>query len=188
MHGSVIWTGLFWAWTASEIALAISTHTRRSEGAVHDRGSLFVLWAVIAGSITASNWALHLLPSADFVAPWVPVIAVALLAAGLVIRWSAILSLGRFFSVNVAIQTSQIVYRKGLYRLVRHPSYLGIMVIFLGIGLHLGNWAAVGIMLLLPAAALLYRIHVEEKALTTAFGIEYQAYCAVTKRLIPGVF
>lgn len=189
MHISILWPWLFWTWIASEIALAISTHTRPSEGKTQDRGSIFILWTAIAGSIAASSWTHGALRAANFSgSPWLGPLTVVLLAAALIFRWSAILSLGKSFSVNVAIQKSQTVYRAGLYRVVRHPSYLGILVIFLAVGLRSRNWAGLAIMLVVPGAAILYRIRVEETALEEAFGSEYTAYCKVTRRLIPGIF
>ena len=62
------------------------------------------------------------------------------------------------------------------------------MIIFLAIGLADRNWISAAIVLILPAAALLYRIHVEEAALHGAFGAQYTEYCNTTKRLIPGIY
>ncbi len=111
-----------------------------------------------------------------------------LLIAGLSIRWVAILSLGRSFSVNVAIHSTQTVYRRGLYSRLRHPSYTGMLVIFLAIGTETRNWLSLAVMLIFPTLALLYRIHVEEAALLNAFGTEYTDYSRSTKRLIPGIY
>jgi protein-S-isoprenylcysteine O-methyltransferase Ste14 len=63
-----------------------------------------------------------------------------------------------------------------------------MLVCFVAIGLAERNWGSLAIMLLFPAAALLYRIHVEERALTEAFGAEYVQYSQVTKRLVPGIY
>ena len=71
---------------------------------------------------------------------------------------------------------------------MRHPSYTGMLLIFLAIGLNTKNWLGLAIIVLLPMAALLYRIHVEEQALQGAFGREYAEYSQRTKRLIPGVY
>jgi len=110
------------------------------------------------------------------------------LVLGLAIRWTAILTLGKSFSANVAIRDAQRVHKAGLYRFVRHPSYLGLMLIFLAIGLHARNWISLTLVLVPTFLALSYRIHVEEGALSEAFGEEYAAYRRGTKRLVPGVF
>jgi len=106
----------------------------------------------------------------------------------LAIRWTAIFTLGKSFSSNVAIQDSQQITRTGLYRFVRHPSYLGLLLVFLAVGLHSRNWISLAVVIVPTTAALLYRIHVEEAALVKAFGDDYSAYARATKRLIPGVY
>jgi protein-S-isoprenylcysteine O-methyltransferase Ste14 len=107
---------------------------------------------------------------------------------GLAVRWTAILTLGKAFSSNVAIQESQTIQRSGLYSIVRHPSYLGMLIIFFAIGVHARNWLAFAVVMVPTTVALLYRIHVEEIALREAFGAEYADYSKSTKRLIPGIY
>ena len=121
-------------------------------------------------------------------AHWLRTAAIILFVAGLAVRWTAIFSLGRSFSTNVAIRPTQAVHKKGLYRWVRHPSYTGMLLIFAAIGINERNWVSLAIMLTFPTAALLYRIRVEEMALTDAFGEDYVNYSRVTKRLLPGLY
>ena len=189
MHLAALWLGLFWTWTASEVILVLATRTSRSSGNTQDRGSIFLLWSTIVASVSACDWLANSLHMANFSgAPWLKPLTIALMTTGLAIRWTAILSLGRSFSVNVAIKKSQTIYQEGLFRIIRHPSYLGMLLIFLAIGLRSRNLVSLAIMLLGPGAALLYRIHVEEQALEQAFGAEYAAYRQTTKRLIPGLY
>jgi protein-S-isoprenylcysteine O-methyltransferase Ste14 len=184
-----LWGALYWAWVASEIVILLATRTRRSTGTVRDRGSLLLLWPVIIASITAGIWIGETHAHTLFHgAHWVRYAALALLVAGLALRWTAIVTLGKSFSANVAIHATQTLNRAGLFALVRHPSYSGMLVIFIAIGLHTRNWLALAITVIPPTAALLYRIHVEELALREAFGQQYTDYSATTKRLIPGIF
>jgi protein-S-isoprenylcysteine O-methyltransferase Ste14 len=111
-----------------------------------------------------------------------------LLVVGLAIRWTAIFTLGRSFSTNVAIHATQTVHKTSLFRWMRHPSYTGMLLCFFAVGTYERNWVSVAIMLVFPTAALLYRIHVEEIALTGAFGEEYAEYSRITKRLVPGIY
>jgi protein-S-isoprenylcysteine O-methyltransferase Ste14 len=60
--------------------------------------------------------------------------------------------LGRYFTVDVASQALQPVIDVGPYRLVRHPSYAGMLPALFGFGLALGNWAGLFAMLVLPAS------------------------------------
>jgi protein-S-isoprenylcysteine O-methyltransferase Ste14 len=115
-------------------------------------------------------------------------ISLAIMTAGLVIRWTAILTLGSFFNTRVAIHQDHRLIRTGLYRLVRHPSYSGLLLVFLGLGLSLGNWLSVAVVVIPFFAVLLYRIRVEESSLVEALGQDYVEYCKTTKRLLPGIF
>ena len=187
----IYWIGktLFWAWILTEVLVLVVTRTRRGGGDVQDRGSLVVLWLVIFAAMFGGSWAGAAYQPAKFHAGhWLAYLCLGLLAAGLAIRWTAIYTLGKAFSANVAIHATQKLNQSGLFRVMRHPSYTGMMLIFLAMGLATTNWLGLGIIVVLPAAALLYRIHVEEAALTGAFGAEYVAYSRRTKRLIPGVF
>ncbi len=189
MHIAALWPVLFWLWTASEIILVLATRTPRDRGKTQDRGSIFLLWFTIVASISACDWLADSLHVANFEgSPWLKPLTIALMLTGLAIRWTAILSLGRSFSVNVAIKQAQTIYREGLFRIIRHPSYLGMLIIFVAIGLRSRNLVSLAVMLVCPAAALLYRIHVEEQALEQAFGTDYTRYRQTTKRLIPGLF
>jgi protein-S-isoprenylcysteine O-methyltransferase Ste14 len=186
---ALLWTILFYGWTASEVCLVLVTGTRRSGGKMRDRGSLLVLWGTILSAITVAEWLAPSLPGRMFPgAHWVKYAAIGLMIAGLMVRWTAILSLGKAFSVNVAIRPTQTVYQSGLYHIVRHPSYSGMLLIFAAVALANRNWIAAAIVLLPVTAALLYRIHVEEAAMREAFGEQYEAYCRATKRLIPAIY
>jgi protein-S-isoprenylcysteine O-methyltransferase len=112
----------------------------------------------------------------------------AILLAGLTLRYWAVLTLGRFFKVTVSIQAGHRVVRSGPYRLLRHPSYTGLLAILLGLGLVLGTWVGLAALVVLPLAGILIRIRVEEQVLLAALGDEYTSYAAETKRLIPGVW
>lgn len=186
---AILWKILYWAWLTSEVLLILITRTRKSGGKVRDRGSLLVLWAVISCSVSAGTWYGETHPHTLFVgAHWIGPASVLILATGLAVRWTSIVTLGRSFSVNVAIHADQRLYRTGLFALVRHPSYTGLLIIFAAIGVRTRNWVGLAILLIPTVAALLYRIHVEEAALGDAFGEEYQEYSRTTKRLVPGIY
>lgn len=185
-HG--IWLCLFFGWIGLEIVISVATRTRSAHGALHDRGTQFLLWVLIVGSFFAAGWLARPGTDMPFDHDALRAIGLALLIAGLAVRIAAIVTLGKAFSANVAIRKEQTVQRAGLYRLVRHPSYLGMEIIFLAAGLHAHNWISLAILLIFPTAGVLARIHVEEAALLSAFGDEYADYMHTTKRLIPGVY
>ncbi len=180
---------LIWVWVGSEILLQLVTRTSRSTGQTKDRGSLLILFPVVFASSWWAMWYGDTHPHTMLGgAHWLKLAGLALLILGLAIRWTAILTLGTTFSTNVAIHAAQTLRTTGPYRWVRHPSYTGMLVIFTAIGLFERNWISLAVVLLLPTAALLYRIHVEEIALTEAFGEQYLNYRKTTKRLFPGIY
>ena len=118
----------------------------------------------------------------------VQLVGFVVMATGIIVRTTAIAQLGRFHTPNVAVRTDHQLRTTGLYRLVRHPSYLGALVAYLGFSLALGNWLSVAVIMGITTPLYLYRIHEEDAALLAAFGEPYRAYCTRTKRLIPWVF
>lgn len=169
----------------SEAALGIF---KRSGSASRDadRSSLRVLWIVILCSVAAAILAALLLPQgrSAWLARVYP-LGVAIFAAGLALRWYAIVYLGRFFTVDVAIAADHRVVDSGPYRYVRHPSYTGALLAFLGIGMCIGNWVSLVAVTVPIAWAFMRRIRVEEAALHAALGESYAAYARRTKRLVP---
>jgi protein-S-isoprenylcysteine O-methyltransferase Ste14 len=151
---------------ASEIMLAVAKRSKAVDNA-KDRLTLPLLWTVIFVSIFAG---------------------LVLFVLGLIVRWIAIIHLGRFFTVNVAIAKDHQLITTGPYRYVRHPSYTGTLLIFLGFGLCMLNIFSLAAVFLPITAAFLWRMHVEEKALLGAFGERYQSYIASSHRLIPYLY
>jgi protein-S-isoprenylcysteine O-methyltransferase Ste14 len=95
--------------------------------------------------------------------------------------------LGHRFSGLVAIQPGHRLVTDGVYDVIRHPSYLGLLISALGWALVLRS--AVGVLLMaLMIPPLVARIRAEEKLLRSHFGAEYEAYSSRTARLVPGLF
>lgn len=118
----------------------------------------------------------------------VSLLGIALMLCGTGLRWAAIRTLKRYFTVNVTILENHRVVRDGLYRRLRHPSYTGLLLRYFGFGLSFSNWLSLTLIFLPMLASVFYRIRVEEAALEEAFGGEYAEYARTTKRLIPGVY
>ena len=114
-------------------------------------------------------------------------LGVVLFALGGVVRLWPVFVLGRRFSGLVAIQPGHTLVTTGIYAMIRHPSYLGLMIGALGWALTFRS--AVGVVLaLLNLLPLLARIRAEERLLAGRFGAEYEAYRGRTWRLIPGLY
>jgi len=182
----MIWLVFYYGWIVFELFIAISRRTKKETGSVQDRGTQALLWIVIVVAITGCEFIRRMLAPNMFAAA--SLAGLIVLMAGLAIRCIAIVTLGKAFSANVAIKSAQTIQRTGIYSVLRHPSYSGLLLIFLGIGLHSRNWLALAVAFLPSTAALLYRIRIEEAVLNTKFGPEYAAYSRVTKRLVPGVY
>jgi protein-S-isoprenylcysteine O-methyltransferase Ste14 len=114
-------------------------------------------------------------------------LGVVLFAAGGALRLWPVFVLGRRFSGLVAIQPGHTLVTSGVYGIIRHPSYLGLIVNSLGWALAFRS--GVGVLLTaLMIPPLLARIRAEEALLRTQFGSEYDAYRRRTPRLIPGLY
>ena len=116
------------------------------------------------------------------------VAGIVLVYAGIALRRWAIATLGAQFTHDVRVADDQPVIDDGPYRLVRHPSYLGAVISFAGIGLALGNWLALAAVLVVPMVGYVRRIAVEEAALRDRLGERYARYAAGRARLFPGVW
>ena len=112
-------------------------------------------------------------------------IGVTLLVLGSLLRRSCWRTLGEYFTGDVRARSDQPVIRTGPYRLVRHPSYAGAMMMFIGIGLALGSVPALVLLIATTIAAYGYRVAVEERALIETIGEPYRVYMAECKRFIP---
>ena len=115
-------------------------------------------------------------------------VGVALMLAGLALRWWANAVLGRFYTSTLRLAEDQQIVRAGPYRLVRHPGYGGVLLLWAGAGLASQNWAVAAIILSLMSVAYAYRIKSEESMLQTAFGDQYRGYMQSTWRLVPWVY
>ena len=114
-------------------------------------------------------------------------LGVALYLVGGVLRLWPVFVLGRRFSGLVAIQEGHQLVTSGVYGRIRHPSYLGMLLMVLGWGLAFRTWVGV-LLAALMAPPLVARIRAEERLLRSQFGAEYDAYRARTSRLVPGLY
>ena len=173
----------------SELLLTATRRSRSRTGTRQDKSTLRVLWLVIMASVTVGiyvteHWPKGALPQGGRFA----FAGVVLFIGGLLLRWWAIVTLGRFFTVDVTIEKDHELVERGPFRVVRHPSYTGVLLAFVGFALSLRNWAALLVILLPISAAFIRRMNVEEDALSRALGSRYISYMVRTKRLVPFVY
>jgi len=174
-------------WIVSEIILG--RVAKAAPGNNRDQSSLTIIWITIIVSISAGVMLkVFLIGSIIFYPEFVHLIGIILIAIGLLIRWIAIISLRKYFTVDVSVKDDQQLIKTGLYKVVRHPSYTGSLLSFLGLGIAFVNWLTIAIIFIPILFAFLNRISVEENVLTERFGEEYTSYCNETKKLIPGIY
>jgi protein-S-isoprenylcysteine O-methyltransferase Ste14 len=163
---------------------------RVRHGTREDQGSLLVVLAsVVVGLAGGFALAADLHESAIPDGRWPTfVVGLLLMCSGIAIRQWSVALLGQFFTIDVRVHPDQTVVERGPYRWVRHPSYTGLIMTFVGIGLALGNWAALLMLAVVPTAGLVVRIRFDERALLDGLGEPYRRFAAGRPRLVPGLW
>jgi protein-S-isoprenylcysteine O-methyltransferase Ste14 len=119
---------------------------------------------------------------------WARWLGVALIVTGIGIRYLARRELGRQYSVHVQTSDAHVLVSSGIYQLIRHPAYLGLLCLLIGI--PTAAWSLPGIFVALAGGipSVVYRIRQEESALEEWFGEAYRQYCQNTWRLMTGIW
>lgn len=185
-----VFTISFWFWIIFELWVFIRERGTPRD-ASRDRGStVLVMLVLTAGFALAFN-----LPE---IAPQFNIqnfftlfftLGIFLIFAGILFRFWAIRTLGRFFRTRVMIQDEHRLITTGPYQYLRNPSYTAILIFLIGFGLGIGNWLSVVVLFAVGFIDYAWRIaRVEEPALTARFGKEYQDYKQKTWALIPFIW
>jgi protein-S-isoprenylcysteine O-methyltransferase Ste14 len=154
-----------------------------------DKGSLALIWIIIIVFINISGIVANKIPC--------PIInkgtlmnytGLAVIVLGMILRFVSIAQLGRLFTVTVTIRKDHKIKQDGLYSILRHPSYAGSLLSFLGFGLSTNNWLSIAIVFIPVFAVFIYRMNIEEKMLTEQFGDAYKDYMKHTRRVIPWIY
>lgn len=178
---------IVWAiWLLSEVLLNRILHSK--ESLKEDKGSLKIIWltiiiSIILGVIFAIFTEFMISSSGIF-----QYSGLFLIIFGMILRFFAVFSLGKFFTVNVTLMPDHKIKKDGLYKIIRHPSYAGSLISFFGFGLSLNNYISLFLIFIPVFFSFLYRIKIEENLLERHFGKEYQDYKSKTYKLIPYVY
>jgi len=174
---------LSFAFAISELILMLVKRSKTgSSKTQNDKGSLWILWVIITIGFSAGFILGR--PIYNFYA----VAGFCFIVSGLIIRWLAILQLGKSFTVDVAIIDIAQLKTDGIYKRIRHPSYTGLIAVITGFALTMNSVYSFIVFVVPVFSAIIYRIGVEEKVLITEFGNRYLEYKSRTKRIIPGVY
>jgi protein-S-isoprenylcysteine O-methyltransferase Ste14 len=179
-----------WLWGAFEIWLIVRDRIQGKGKTAGDLGTRWINIVSVVVGLTAAG-SLNWISAFFFPGRWKPAVfwtGIGVMLLGLALRAWAVATLGAAFRTTIETDENQRVVTKGPYRLVRHPSYGGLLLICCGYGVAVQNWLSLFIGVALPLAALLHRIRLEEAALAEELGPEYRAYQKRTKKLIPWIW
>ncbi len=182
---------LFWAVLlfAYGPEFRLIARSRPAQGEKTDRGSMtFIVlagWVGMLGAFMVAGVPAFVITTGQ--KTWF-VAGLATLFGGRMLRRHCWRMLGKHFTGDVKASADQPVIQQGIYRWVRHPSYTGGMLMYLGTGLALTNWLSALIISTAGGVAYLYRVRVEEQALQANLGDRYRDYMRRTKRFLPFVF
>lgn len=152
-----------------------------------DKGSMILIWVMITTGFTGGFFlAKH--DSWNSINSVITGIGLMLVLSGIIIRWIAIIQLGKSFTVDVAITDVARLKTDGLYERIRHPSYLGLLLIIIGFSLTMNSFYSFLVLVVPVFLAITYRISVEEKVLINEFSDNYIEYKSKTKKIIPGIY
>ena len=113
---------------------------------------------------------------------------VAFLATGLWLFHRSHADLGTNWSITLEVREHHRLVTGGVYRPIRHPMYAALFLYSIGQALAVPNWVAGPSYLVTFGLLFVLRLPHEERMMRDAFGDEYDAYAARTRRLIPGVW
>jgi len=170
---------------------AFMNFRQRRKGKVEnsgDKGSLWLLYILIAVGFTLSFSIGSTKTGRIYDWDTFFAIGVVLTVIGLIIRIVSILTLKEHFTYSVAIIENHQLIERGLYKSIRHPGYLGQLMIFIGIATSLSNWLSIVLMIIPIAIGYIHRIGIEERFMTEQMGEDYLNYKNRTKRLIPMIY
>ena len=171
-----------------EVFMSLRQRSQSQVVASKDKNSLWLLYGLITVGYTLSfsigaTRIGRIYPWNIFFA-----IGIALVVIGFTIRIHSLLTLKQYFTYSVAKVADHQLVETGLYKIIRHPGYLGQLMIFLGLSISLSNWLSVLVMLLPIAIGYSYRIKVEERFMLEQLGKKYLDYQQRTKRIIPTLY
>ncbi len=116
------------------------------------------------------------------------IIGYFLFTFGFVLRWFAVLILGKEFNVSLTIIKKHNLKTDSIYKYIRHPSYTGLLIYYWGLAILMQNIFSIILLVILPFIAVVNRVKIEEELLSEYFKDDYKTYCEKTKKLFPFIY
>jgi len=173
------------AFVAGELSRVLRV---RRDATRTDLGAEVLFRALFFGAVLLVPVGRRVAPGAVLGGAWAFSLGLLIAWLGLLLRWWSFATLGRYFTVVLQTSEDQPVVEHGPYRVLRHPSYTGLLLAFAGCALMAGNWVSLVGSVALLLAALVHRIRIEERALTASMGDRYRTFAAGRARLVPFVW
>jgi len=180
----IVWS----IWFISEIILNRFLRSGKNLYSNQDKKTIRIIWVTIGIANSLGIIIAIFLRAPICNSLIVPYAGLFVIILGMILRFISIWTLGGFFTVDVAIRDDHTIKKDGVYSVIRHPSYLGSIVSFIGFGISFNNWITLLVISIPFISAILYRINIEEKLLINQFNGEYLDYMKKTYRLIPWIY
>ena len=172
----------------SEFALMMVRHSKQRGIKIrNDKKSLAFLWFAIPLSLTIGFFTAnrHQWNTINDLIAW---LGLAVFMAGIIVRWLSILQLKKAFTVDIVITDDHQLKTDGMYKRIRHPSYLGLLLICAGLAISMNSLISLLVIIIPIFIAIIYRIKVEEDILLEAFGEAYANYRMKACMIFPKLF
>ena len=172
----------------SEFILMIAKRSKRKRTKIkNDRMSLILFWLTIPlgltiGFLKANNNAWNNLNYS------IAILGMCIFITGIIIRWISIIQLKKEFTVDVAISENHNLNTHGMYKYIRHPGYVGLLLICFGLSIAMNSISSLFVITIPVLLVIIYRIKIEEKILVNEFGDIYKNYMLKTHKIIPKLY
>ncbi len=169
----------------SELVLMMSKHSKKKRVKMrNDNKSLSLLWVTIPLSLTIGFFTAYR-QGWNAINYSIAILGLCVFVIGIIVRWISIIQLNKGFTVDVVITENHKLKTDGIYKNIRHPSYLGLLLICFGLSIAMNSVISLAVISIPVLLAIIYRIKVEESILLKEFGEVYENYSKETYKIIP---
>jgi len=187
MNINIILTASF-LFFLSEFALMIAKRSKKEKTkARKDKKSLILFWIAIPLGISLGFFAANYHVWSSF-NKFAAIVGLCIFIFGILFRWISIIRLNKEFTVDVSITENHTLKTDGIYKNIRHPSYLGLFIECFGLSLAMNSFISILVVNIPILLVILYRIKIEENILIEEFGDSYRNYMKVSNKLLPKIF